>query len=161
MTAVVAAVLLLYSFETDAQFKAWQVEDELKDKVQLSVVEEHATDGKKALKMVLKPHDWPGAFTTSLPKDWSAYAQLKFDVFAEEGADINVRIDDEASKDYESRYNSGANFCNKGANTVTLWLSDVGAKVDLKKIKAMYIFSGNVQKDLTFYIDNIRLVKAK
>jgi hypothetical protein len=151
---------VLFSFEKPEDLKAWQVEDELKDKVQLSVVAEHATDGKAALKMVLKPHEWPGMFTTSLPKDWSGYTQLKFDVFADEGADLCVRIDDTESKDYGSRYNSEGNFCNKGANTVTLWLSDVGGKIDLKKVKALYIFSTNVQKDLTFTIDNIRLVKA-
>jgi hypothetical protein len=84
-----------------------------------------------------------------------------FDVWAEAAGNICVRIDDEASKDYGSRYNSPAQDVNKGANTVTIPVADVGDAIDLKKVKAMFIFSTDVPEERTFYIDNIRLTKKK
>jgi hypothetical protein len=149
---------VLFDFENDADVKAWGVEDDIKDKVALSVSAEHATSGKRSLKMVLKPHEWPGMNTKQVPKDWSAHAKLVLDIWAEQGADLNVRIDDANSVDYASRFQSGGSYVNKGKNEVTVWLTDVGAKIDLKKVTAMFIFCAPVDKDMTFYIDNIRLI---
>ena len=152
---------LLFDFENNAEVKAWKVEDELKDKVELSASDKNATSGKRSLKMVLKAHQWPGAFTKELPKDWSGYSKLVFDVVADQAADMNVRIDDANSTDYESRFQLGGQSLNKGKNEITVWLTDVGAAIDLKKITAVFLFCGGVEKDLTFYIDNIRLIKKK
>ena len=49
----------------------------------------------------------------------------------------------------------------KGRSTVTVWLSDVAAKLDLKSLKALYIFCSSVQKPVTLYLDNIRLERRK
>lgn len=163
-TAYAAAAIeatVLFDFENDDDVKAWGVEDDIKDKVALAASAEHATSGKRSLAMTLKPHEWPGMNTTKLPKDWSGYSDLAFDVWAGADSSLCIRIDDEASKDYGSRYNSPAQDVSKGANTVTIPVTDVGDAIDLKKIKAMYLFSTNVPEDITFFIDNIRLIKKK
>lgn len=116
---------------------------------------------KKTLKLTLQPHEWPGVNTQAIPADWSGYEALRFDVVAEGDMTLNVRIDDANTKDYNTRFNSGGHYVTKGRNTVTIWLSDVAAKLDLKGLKALYIFCSNVQKPVTFYLDNIRLERRK
>ena len=151
--------MMVFDFETDAHVKCWEVEEEIADRVALSVSTDHATQGKRSLKMVLKPHQWPGINTTKLPRDFSAFKELKFDVIAERDANVNVRIDDDDSTSYETRYQLGGTDVFKGKNTVTILTIDLGGRIDLKRIKAMFIFSGGVEEDLTLYIDNVRLVK--
>ncbi len=157
--AVEPGLPVLFDFETDEAVAAWKVEEELADKVELSVSTDHATTGKRSLKMVLKPHQWPGAHTFTIPKDWSGYSELKFDVMAEQDAELNIRIDDEDSTDYGSRFNTGGLVVNKGKDTVSILIDDVGDAIDLKKVKSLFIFSTDVSEDLTFYLDNIRLAK--
>jgi len=154
-----AAPGTLFDFETDDDVAAWKVEDEIKDQVVLSVARDKATTGKRSLKMVLKTGDWPGMHTFKVPKDWSAYSELKFDVIADQDAELAIRIDDVDSTDYGSRFNMGGLAVNKGKNTVTVDVVDVGDAIDLKKVKAIFLFSSGVTDDLTFYLDNIRLAK--
>jgi len=74
---------------------------------------------------------------------------------------LSVRIDDAKSVDYHTRFHSARNFLGKGRNTVTIWLSDVTAKLDIEAIKRLILFSSNVRTPTTFYVDNIRLEKRK
>ena len=113
----------------------------------------------KCLRLTLQPHAWPGVNTKDIPADWSAYEALRFDVVALDDMTLNVRIDDANSKDYNTRFNSSGHYVTKGRNTVTVWLSDVAGKLDPKALKALYIFCSNVQKPVTFYLDNVRLEK--
>ncbi len=152
---------VLFDFENADDVAAWQVEDDLKDKVKLEASPEHATSGKQSLKMTLQAHEWPGAFTTKVPKDWSGSSDLVFDVWAAEAMSISVRIDDDKSQDYDSRFNSPGQDLAKGANTVTIALADVGDKIDLKKIKTLVIFSSDVPETRVLFIDNLRLTKKK
>lgn len=167
--AVEPGLPVLFSFETDEAVAAWKVEEEIADRVELSVSTEKATTGKRSLKMVLKPHAWPGMHTMKLPKDWSGYSELKFDVIAEQDANLCIRIDDEASTGNESRFNQSGLSVSKGTNTVTVQVIDVAEAIDTMKIKSMFIFTVASEFDfwtgdensMTFYIDNIRLVEKK
>jgi len=154
-----AGTRLLFDFETDDDVSAWKVEDAVSQCVELSVSDEHATSGRRSLKMVLKPHEWPGMHTLKIPADWSGNQDLKFDVFADQASELSVRIDDTNSSGYSTRFNSEANSVGKGQNTVAIPLSSVAENIDLKKVKSMYIYSTGVEGTLVFYIDNIRLVK--
>jgi hypothetical protein len=146
---------VIFDFENAGDAGDWELAS-----ADASIVPDHATSGKTAMKVVLKPgNDYPGLNTAKAPADWSAYKSLKVDVFCDEAMNFMIRIDDTDSKDYASRYNLDSNDINKGANTVTIPLSDVGAKIDLKKVKLLIFFSGKVEKDTTYYLDNIRLVK--
>jgi len=154
---------VLFSFETDASVAAWQVEaDEGVDKAcKIAASLEHPTDGKRSLKMTLTEHKWPGTFTTKMPKDWSAYKSLKIDLTVMQDCSLTVRIDDEDSTDYASRFQSGAQDVDKGKTTLEIILDDVAENVNLKKITRLVLFGSNVPADETwvYYIDNIRLEK--
>jgi len=152
---------VLFSFETDASVAAWKTEKEdgIAEAVELSATTENATDGKRALKMLLKEHQWPGAYTETLAtKDWSSYKSLQMDVTAEAFVSLAVRIDDVDSSDYESRFQLTVDL-DKGKNTVKIILDDVADVINLKKIKRLTLFSGNVTENTVFVIDNIRLEK--
>jgi hypothetical protein len=151
----------LFGFEDGKP--AFGVEDDVKDVVDLSVVTDpkRASAGARCLKMVLRPHDWPGMNTKELPADWSSYEALRFDVTAEQDMPLAVRIDDVNSKDYASRFNGPKSYLTKGRNTVTVWLSDAADAIDLRQVKGLYIFSMGVQQPLTLYVDNVRLEKRR
>ncbi len=145
---------MLFDFEDAGDAAKWEAAN-----AETSVVAEHATLGKNALKVVLKPADYPGINTAQIPNDWSGYRELTFDVFADQDFTLLCRIDDENSKDYASRYNNDGIEVAKGKNTVTLGLGDVGAAIDIKKVKLLILFGNGIQQDTTFYLDNVRLIK--
>jgi hypothetical protein len=145
---------MLFDFEDAGEAASWEAAT-----AETSVVAEHATSGKNALKVVLKAGEYPGINTAKVPNDWSGYKELQFDVFADQDFTLFCRIDDENSKDYASRYNNDGIEITKGKNSVTLGLGDVGAAIDLKKVKLLILFGSGVQQDTTFYLDNVRLVK--
>lgn len=146
--------LVLFDFESADDVAKWEANGS-----EMSVSTEHATSGKQSMKVVLKPGEYPGLSTGKIEKDWSAYKELKLDVFADAAFTIAVRIDDDNSKDYASRYNNEGVEIAKGQSTVTLTLGDVGDKIDLKKVKMLCFFAINPDKDITFYVDNVRLEK--
>ncbi|HUW57743.1 MAG TPA: DUF5060 domain-containing protein [Planctomycetota bacterium] len=152
---------VLFSFEDGVN--PFSAEEDVKDAVEMSVVAEagKATTGARSLRVVLKPHDWPGINTTRIPADWTQYEALRFDVTADQDMTLAVRIDDVDTKDYSTRYNSRGSFVTKGRNTVTVWLSDVATGVDPKKIKAVYLFSMGVGRPMTFTLDNVRLERRR
>jgi hypothetical protein len=145
---------MLFDFENADDAAQWEAAN-----AATSIVAEHATSGKSAMKVVLEGAEYPGINTAKIANDWSGYKELKFDVFADQAFNLAVRIDDENSKDYAGRYNLDQNDLNKGANTVTITLGDVGDKIDLKKVKLFILFGINPAKDTTYYLDNVRLVK--
>jgi hypothetical protein len=150
------AATVLFDFEDEADVKKWDAKNS-----EPSASTEHATSGKGSMKLTLKGGvDFPGIYTERFPtKDWSGFKTLKFDVFADEPMTLMLSIKDPDSKDYASRFNMDKIEINKGANTVVIPLSDVGAKIDVKKIKSTTIFSGKLDKDTTIYLDNVRLEK--
>ena len=156
--AVEPGLPILFSFETDEAVTAWIVEDEIKEEVDVVASDKNATEGKRSLKVTLKSGDWPGIRTSKLPKDWSAYKELKFDIFAEVDFRCAVRIDDAESTEYETQFNGGEDV-EKGKNTVTIDLEDMAEAIDLKNVVLLCIFSTDVDTPLTFYLDNVRLVK--
>ncbi len=150
------ATLMLFDFEDEDGLKKFDA-----NKSETAGSAEHVTSGKQSLKVTLKTgENYPSIYTERFPtKDWSGYAALKFDVFVDEAITLSMTVKDVNSKDYASRYNRDKVELEKGANTVTVTLGDVGDAIDPKKIKSMTIFAGKVDKDTMFYLDNVRLEK--
>ena len=89
---------MLFDFENADDAAQWEAAN-----AATSIVAEHATSGKSAMKVVLEGAEYPGINTAKIANDWSGYKELKFDVFADQAFNLAVRIDDENSKDYASR----------------------------------------------------------
>lgn len=151
------ATTMLFDFENkdDVRFC------EAKAATETAVSTEHATSGRQSLKVMMKAGaDYPGLYIEKFPtKDWSDDAALKFDVFADEAVTLGMTLKDPNSKNYETRFNNDKISLDKGANTVTITLGDVSDKINLKKIKSMSLFCHKPEKDVTIYLDNVRLVK--
>ena len=83
------AVKPLASFEDKSPFSEGQL------------VEQHATDGKKSLRLDKNYTTWLA------PQDWSGYDYLKADLYtdAERPLDLYVEIRDQATRDYWTRVN--------------------------------------------------------
>ena len=150
--------LFLADFESDDGMKV------IEGRAKIEPVADHATQGKKAGKVE------PG-FTmvcggwTRLPADWSAYDELRLDIFnAGKDGKVSIWIGDGKS-DYYDRHNNSLNL-RAGANTLAipvggLWRGEKGSGkfLDPKKIQQL-VFTFPKDTGGAFYLDNFRLVKG-
>ncbi|MFB3890459.1 MAG: glycoside hydrolase domain-containing protein [Phycisphaerae bacterium] len=155
-------VKVLYSFEGDDKGK-YVLEDwpeEFKGKSKVSVVEEHATAGKKALKLESNAPAGNVQFTPDV-QDWSGYDTLAFDVFnaSDKPLPVGGWLKAKAADAYNDR-SDWQRVLRPGANVLKL---PVGGLVDNKRkpfaVSHIEMFNISVP-NATVFIDNIRLVKG-
>src|SRR5262245_22118193 len=77
--------VLLFGFEDPADLKAWSNLELPGAKVKepaakLELSDDHATSGKKSLKITFAGGHWPTITTTQVPADWMPYRTFKADV---------------------------------------------------------------------------------
>jgi len=124
-----------------------------------TVVEEHATDGRKALRIDRSYVSMDG------PQDWVGYDYLKADVYtdAKEPVQLYVEVRDTATRDYWTRVNY-TTVVPPGASTVVVPVKGMyvgeksrpGRKVILSGITRL-VFSIGDAPPAPLYIDHVRL----
>jgi hypothetical protein len=129
--------LVLFDFESDSELDRihWECH------TLFSLSDEHASHGKRSLKMELFPSDYLGLTPMLKENDWSRYKALCFDIYnpGEKQVQVSVRIDDKKDyPDYAERYNRSFNV-NPGMNQISipfksLITSGTKRNLDLKKI---------------------------
>ncbi len=130
-----------------------------------SIVSQYATHGEKAFKVVFESGvKYPGIEAAKIDRDWRGYDTLRMDVFNPQGVpvDVTIRIDDDKSTGYSSRYNGGFLLVN-GQTFVAIPLDDLRAgdrTLDLSKIRLFMIFMSSPDRNVTLYFDNIRLTRG-
>jgi hypothetical protein len=155
--------LVLFDFENDSEL------DRLHWKcfTLYSLSDEHATNGRKSLKLELYPSSWPGLTPKLNVADWRGFKAIGFDVYNPDKKEIRitVRIDDrEDDPDYGDRYNQV--FILKPGLTrmeipfETLITSGTKRILDLKRIYRFLIFLGHPKEKHILYFDYIRLVHS-
>jgi hypothetical protein len=153
----------LFSFEgNDAgKIELEDYPDEFKGKSSMSPVEEHATDGKKALK--LESHAPAGNVQFfNFEPDWSRYDTLAIDIFNPSDKPVGVggwiRSGDlKASWDKRHNYDR---VLRPGFNSLKLPAGGL-CTPDGRPIDATKIVSFNLAIDnQTVFIDNVRLIKG-
>ncbi len=121
---------------------------------EISIVAEHATSGKQALKVV-----WSGTKPLSaigtLPADWSEYKSFKFDLFLEADSNFTLRLKDQAGKSYDVWQQNAT----KGANTIAIDLAAASGAIDLKQINHFFMYLVDENGKATGWVDNVRLEK--
>ncbi len=134
-----------------------------KCKTIFSLSNDHATSGKKSLKMELFPSSYPGLTLGKFNPDWSKFSSLKFDIYnpEEKPVRLSIRIDDKQNPVYNDRYNSPINP-EPGLNPVSIPLNSLvtsGSKRKLNRarINQVIIFLVNPQEKRVLYLDNLRL----
>jgi len=137
----------LTSFEDKSPFSAGQV------------VEQHATEGGKALRLDKSYTTWLAAH------DWSGYDYLKVDLHtdAERPLDLYVEIRDQATRDYWTRVNYNT-VVPPGRSTLVLPLDQLyvgeksrpGRKLMLSGVTHL-VFNVGDRPAAPLYLDNLRL----
>jgi len=149
---------LLADFENEEERQALLQGDDLKE---TALSGEYVKKNKQALKINFPVGGYPGValHLSGDQKDWSQFEAFKFDICGTGAArPLLIRIDDDNSKDYASRYNNDSSFLlKKGWSTVQLDLEAVAKKIDLKKVKMVLIFLAEVKEPTIGYLDNVRL----
>ncbi|MDH7569705.1 MAG: hypothetical protein QHJ73_08980, partial [Armatimonadota bacterium] len=144
--------VLIAGFEEDAD-AALVLSEQV---VERTLSTEQASQGRRSLKIVLPPGQYPGV-QVRVPADWRAHEALRFDLWCQRPARLGIRIDDVESTGYNTRYNEEGGALRAGWNHVQVPLDRVGRAVNLGKIRLLVLFLQNVTEPITLYLDHIRL----
>ncbi|OGS20512.1 MAG: hypothetical protein A2252_01105 [Elusimicrobia bacterium RIFOXYA2_FULL_39_19] len=145
----------------------------------------YVTNGKRSLKVIVaKDALWPAFYCSEkegLPKDWSDYHFLEFDIINPGNmfGKLDIMVSGQNGTDMEKGYNyalgDGINI-NPGLNQISIPLDGIVTQKDkqlinMKEIKTLFIYSSEeklyqagteerVPEDMVFYLDNFRLEKV-
>jgi len=127
--------------------------------VKLSIEPRTVTETNKMLKYVVQGGQYP-SFTfyppKAIPKDWSPYEALSFVIWSPADTAISLRIDDDKSINYNTRYNGGFNI-QKGRSLLQVPIKDLAKSINSKAIKTLMFFTCDPPKGLTLYFDDLML----
>jgi hypothetical protein len=157
-------VKVLYSFEgADAgKFELEDWPEEFKGKSAMTPVEEHATAGKKALKLESRAPAGNVQFS-GFDGNWNAYDTLALDIFnaADKTAQISgwIRAGD-VNAGWWDRHN-WERMLKPGFNTVRMSVGGITSPKGNKPIDTANVVKFNLAVDrTTLFIDNVRLIKG-
>jgi hypothetical protein len=136
-----------------------------------AVVAQHATDGQNAFQVQSDGKSYLGLRIVDgrALRKFKDYVLLKVDVFNPQDQPVHcsARIDDDASKDYGSRYNDDGVVMPPGKSTFEINLTGLTKsnarnfaereKVDLSTVRLMTLCIAPAGKPLTLFFDNVRL----
>jgi len=124
----------------------------------VSIEPRAVTDLNLMLKMVAGADDYPGISRTP-PRDWRGHEVLRFKVWAASAYELTVRIDDDSSTDYATRFHFTFRL-KQGENLCQIRVADIGKKLQLDQIKALIIFTIKPPPGLVLYVDDVVLGNA-
>lgn len=135
-----------------------------KGALQLSLAQEHCTQGASCLKAVFPAGKYPGlSIWKPKPSDWSGFDTLKFDAYNphNEVVRFGILLKDASGDSYADRYDGYFAFKpgenNFELNITGLKTNNKKRQIDLNKIKELTIFLYEPRKETTLYLDNLRL----
>ena len=153
---------VLDDFESAASLARWRGE--------VALSGDHSGHGRQSLKATLFPQD---AVSDRLPKDWRGHDRLLFDIFNPEPAPVlvGVRIYDEQADDAAAETRSESFLADRklllipGMNHIEVRLeglevSSASRKLALDRVRRFAISAKGLNRPLTIYLDNLRLVRG-
>jgi hypothetical protein len=114
------------------------------------------TDRNKMAKVAMTGGSYGGIYSYRQPKEWSAFEVLSFVVWSPDRRTLGVRVDDENSRNYATRYN-GDVILEAGRNLIQIPIREMKAAINPAKVKSMGLFVLEPPKGLVLYFDDIRL----
>jgi len=116
------------------------------------------TDFDKVMKFAVKQGKYPGfsIYPNKIPKDWSKYEALSFVVWTPTDIGFGLRIDDDKSTNFNTRFNGGLNL-QKGRTLVQIPVKEIGKKINPSIIKGMTLFFDSPPKGLTLHFSDMKL----
>jgi hypothetical protein len=165
---------VLYDFETADDLKSW-ANLELPDAkqkeppVKLELSDEHATSGKRSLKLTFAGGNWPTVTTTQVLDDWIPYQTFRADVTVDRPCVIGfTALQEKSSRGVGwdasvSRWTKTA-FLHKGINHVAGTVpgpNDYSINAKWGKVVRFEIFLYRPHDGESVFVDNIRLTTEK
>ncbi|MFC1582178.1 hypothetical protein ACFL4W_01435 [Planctomycetota bacterium] len=149
-------LFMISDFNTEAEIKKIQGGDS--GNVTLTIGPRTVTEMNSVLKMVAKGGSYPGIvfYPPAIPKDWSSYEVIAFTIWSPVDTTILIRIDDEKSFNYNSRYNTDRRI-QKGRSLVQIPIKNLRKSIDPSIIKTMILFLGNPPPGQTLWFDDLLL----
>jgi hypothetical protein len=147
------------SFEQPLEISRWQTWD-----CRIRRTRGHATDGSWSLRVDLLPGAYPGIGTPWPPRDWSGHEQFEFDVALDAGPplDLVVKVE-EADREVlsEERYEQVFHLL-PGRRHIEISLAAIaaaprGRELDLRQIGFLQLFTVDLDRPRTLFLDNVRL----
>jgi hypothetical protein len=159
----VKAVEVLGDFESDAQSAEWSGGEGVK----VERVAEQATAGRFALRVTVPENGAVGVECHLRDGDWSRFTSLRMDVVnpSQDRLVMALRVDDEKSSDYVSRYNwdDGTLVLVPGRTEVEVPMRALASGrpgsrgLDLFHVRGFFLFPLGSHPERAFYLDNVRL----
>jgi hypothetical protein len=147
---------VISAFDDAADMKGWDQGDS--GNVELSIGPRTPTEMNNMLKMAVVKGQYPGftAYSPKIPKDWMPYDTFSFVVWSPSDTAVAIRIDDEKSFNYNTRYNGGVNI-QKGRSLVQIPIKDIAKSIDPSKVKMLVIFTVDPPPGQTLWFDDFKL----
>ena len=129
-----------------------------KENLEISVGPRTVTEMNNVLKYSVLGGQWPAInfHVPNIPRDWSKYETLSFVAWTNSPCGVGIRVDDEKSFNYNSRYNGGAEF-QKGRTLVQIPVQTIARSIDVTRVKMLAIFTCEPPKGLTIWFDDFML----
>ncbi|HYG76465.1 MAG TPA: hypothetical protein VEK08_15780 [Planctomycetota bacterium] len=129
-----------------------------KANVELSVGPRSVTDTKNVMKYVALKGEWPSFafFPPKIPKDWSKHEAVAFTVWTLNDCDLGVRIDDEKSFNYNTRFNYSVRL-QKGRTRVQIPIKNIAKTLDVSRIKLFGVNTDHPPSGFTLWFDDFKL----
>jgi len=144
--------LILGNFDRPEDTRLWEVNGG----ATMTFEPRDPTDRNKCCKLVFSGGSYGGISSFRQPKDWSSYEVLSFVVWSPDRRGMGVRVDDENSKNYATRYNGDVTL-EAGRNLVQIPIASMKSAINPAKVKYLVLFLGEPPKGLILHIDDIRL----
>lgn len=130
-------------------------------------VKQHAYQGVHSLKIDYLPGRYPAVTLEHLKGDWSAYNTLSFYIYNpnKQTLDFELKIYDQkhtvTGRRYNDRFNKELQL-SAGWNSIEIPLIDIieapkRRSLDIKKIKAISLFTDKLEQPVTLFIDYVHL----
>jgi len=154
---------LLAGFETRLELGRWGGDSTR------TLSDQYVYSGSRALRCELNTNRYSGVALKYFPADWSQYRSVRFHLFNPQSEQIELlfRIHDQHHWDNDSRYSDRFNtrlVFQPGWTKQEISLAEVETaprerKMDLARIAGLILFVGKLEQPLTFYLDEVQLVR--
>lgn len=149
-------LVTLFDFEKPESVKSASVEG----KEKFGISSERPKSGRSSLKLQLPEGPYPGVALAPPSKDWRGFDLILAWVHSSRPLKFGVRIDDEFSTDYYTRYNKDGLALGVGWNPIVLDLKEAGEVIELDRVRALVLFVINCP-GADLYLDDIALARSK
>ncbi len=143
---------LVCSFETDGDLSAWRSEAG----AQLSLSDEHVTDGKRSLHVVFP--EGRGVIRLGGPLDWRGWELLKIDMYNPgDPFTMTFRADDQDGNTISSWYH----LIRHGSSTIDVHIRGLAERIDVSRIAWCHIRVAPTRpRPCEIYMDNWRVTRG-